>query len=138
MANSPAYFRIKSDVLALVARIPAGYVSSHGDIGRHLAVQARHVANILAALDELEHETVPWWRVVADGGAIGRHKRRDDQIARLKQDAVPLSGVGIVQEMADRRVKDLAAPPTAPLQRGAATAAGGPRRSRGIKSHLVP
>jgi methylated-DNA-protein-cysteine methyltransferase-like protein len=135
MANSAAYARIKSELVSIVASIPAGYVSTHGAMGRHLAVYSRHVAYILATLDEMERETIPWWRVVADGGAIGRHQRRDDQMARLRQDGVPLSGVGIVQELAERRVSDLSAPPAAPFPRRSDPAAAGPSRSRGMKSH---
>jgi alkylated DNA nucleotide flippase Atl1 len=135
MANSAAYDRIKRETLTLVSRIPAGYVSTHGDIGRQLAVQTRHVAHILAELDATERDTTPWWRIVAQGGAIGRHTWRDDQIARLKKDGITLSGAGIVQDMADRRVKDLSNPPAVPLARPGHTTAGGSGRSRGMKSH---
>lgn len=136
MANPPAFTHVKSSIVALVSRIPAGYVATHGDIGRHLALFPRHVVTVLAALDETESRTIPWWRVVADGGAIGRHPRRDEQMARLREDGVPLSGAGIVQELAERRVTNLSAPPAAPFERRADPAgAAAPSRSRGMKSH---
>jgi alkylated DNA nucleotide flippase Atl1 len=134
MASTPAFNRVKSDVAALVSRIPAGWVATQGDIGRHFSLFPRHVVTVLAALDETESKTVPWWRVVADGGAVGRHPRRDEQMFRLREDGVPLSGVGIVQELAERRVTNLDAPPAAPFARFA-TPSGAPSRSRGMKSH---
>jgi methylated-DNA-protein-cysteine methyltransferase related protein len=131
MANSAAFARIKADVIAIVERLPAGRVATHGEIGRHLAVFPRHVAYILATLDDDERERVPWWRVVADGGAVGRHLRRDDQIARLKADHVPLSAAGIVQELGERRVGDFTKPIAA---RAATPAPTSPQsRSRGSK-----
>jgi methylated-DNA-protein-cysteine methyltransferase related protein len=126
--------RIKADVLAIVRRIPAGRVATHGQIGRHLAVIPRHIATVLITLDAADRAATPWWRVVADGGAIGRHALRDDQMARLRVDGVVLSPVGIVQDLDVRRVASLTAQrsgmshqpepalPTAPLS-----------RSRGIK-----
>ena len=70
MAKSPAFARIKSDVMAIVAALPQGRVASAADIGRQIDVPARHVAYILTTLDEGERAVSPWWRVVADGGAI--------------------------------------------------------------------
>jgi methylated-DNA-protein-cysteine methyltransferase related protein len=109
MAGSDAYARIKADVLAIASRIPSGRVATHKQIGTHLKVMPRHVAYILATLDDLERETVPWWRVVADGGAVGRHLRRDEQMQRLRADGVVLSPVGIVQDLAERWITDVTA-----------------------------
>ena len=109
MAGSAAYARIKTDVLAIVALIPRGRVATHKHIGRHLKVMPRHVATILATLDDADRAAVPWWRVVADGGAIGRHVRRDDQMQRLRADGVVLSPVGIVQDLAERWIEDIGA-----------------------------
>jgi hypothetical protein len=50
---------------------------------------------------------VPWWRVVADGGAIGRHLRRDEQMRRLRADGIVLSPVGIVQDLQKRWIEDI-------------------------------
>jgi alkylated DNA nucleotide flippase Atl1 len=132
MANSAMFQRIKSDTLAVVARVPVGRVTTHGDLGRFLDVPAQHVVMILAALDDREREMIPWWRAVADGGAVGRYARRDDQIARLRNDGITLSPVGIVQDLADRRVKDLASPPPAIAVSADAIGAAKPSRSRGM------
>ena len=132
MANSAAFQCIKGDTLAIVAKVPAGFVTTQSDIGRHIAVLPRHIAYIVATLDEAERETVPWWRVVADGGAVGRHVRRDDQMARLRADGITLSPAGIVQDLAERRVKDLSAPPLGIATRPAPPAGTIPSRSRGM------
>ncbi len=107
MAGSAAYARIKSDVLDIAGRIPAGRVATYKHIGLHLKVMPRHVAYILATLEDLERETVPWWRVVADGGAIGRHQRRDEQMQRLRAEGIVLSPAGIVQDLAVRWIEDI-------------------------------
>lgn len=132
--------RLRSDLIALASRIPRGYVAAIGDVSRHLRAYQPHVAHLLAYLGDAGEADVPWWRVVADGGAIGRHPRRDAQMARLRADGVPLSPAGIVQEFADRRVRDLAQPPTGDLPAAQAVVqadptAPRPARSRGMKSH---
>ncbi len=70
----------------------------------------RHIATILANLDDEERDRVPWHRVVADGGAIGRHRHRDDQIARLRADGLPVSAAGIVGGMEAAMVANLPKP----------------------------
>lgn len=136
MPSSSTSARETSDLLATIQRVPAGYVSTHSDIARHLTADPRRVAHILATLDEQQRQTVPWWRVVADGGAIGRHALREEQMARLRADGVPVSSAGIAQELADRRVKDLDAPPAGPFAlRAEGTSTNQPSRSRGMKSH---
>ncbi len=128
--------RMQREIQAALAAVPAGYVTTAGDIGRHLAIQTRHVEHILAGLDETDR-TTPWWRVVADGGAVGRHTRRDAQIALLRSDGVPLSPAGIVQELVDRRVKNLTSPPAAAFAHPLTQPGAQPTRSRGMKSHAV-
>jgi methylated-DNA-protein-cysteine methyltransferase related protein len=136
MAGSVAYARIKKDVVAIVMTIPAGRLATLGAIGLHLAVFPRHVAYVLATLNDLERETVPWWRVVADGGAIGRHQRRDDQMSRLKSEGCAVAPAGIVQDFAERAIRDVANPPTLPLVK-TMTADGKPARSRGMRGNPV-
>ena len=139
MAKSPAFARIKSDVLAIVAALPQGRVASAADIGRQIDVPARHVAYILTTLDEGERAVTPWWRVVADGGAIGRHKRREDQIVGLKRDGVTVSAAGIVADFAARRVTAFKAAPSGVTRRPdvpvepARGSSEAPRRARGSK-----
>lgn len=127
---SGAYARIKSDVLALVARVPAGYVVTHKQIGDHLKVSPQHVANVIAGLDDRDRTIVPWWRVVADGGAIGRHPKRDEHFKRLTDEGNVLSPVGIVQDLAARRAADVANPPKEARK---VDVAAKPSRARGMR-----
>lgn len=145
MAKSPAFARIKADILAMVAGIPPGRVTTAADLGRQIDVPARHVAYILATLDEFERAATPWWRVVADGGAVGRHKRCDDQMAALRRDGVAVSAAGIVTDFFQYRVAVFPSPPSGMTRRPAGSAmavdAGNgsvrvgaiPRRARGSK-----
>ena len=131
MAGSVAFARIKDGVLAAAAKVPLGRVVTHGLIARDLKVAPRHVAYILATLDDAERATVPWHRVVAEGGAIGRHKRRDDQMARLISEGVPVAPAGMVEDMAVRAITDLAVPIAAIVPAQQSDGARG--RSRGMK-----
>ena len=136
MLNPTSSARARKDLIALVGRIPCGWVAAIGDVSRQLATNQPHVAQLLAGLGGDGEADVPWWRVVADGGAVGRHPRRDEQIKLLKADGLLVSGAGIVQEMADRRIKDLSAPPSEPFARASDAPDGvRPARSRGMKSH---
>lgn len=128
--------RLRKDLIALVERIPRGWVAAIGDVSRHLGAYQPHVVQLLASIGGEGEQDVPWWRVVADGGAVGRHPRRDEQISRLKVDGLLVSGAGIVQEMVDRRIKDLAAPPSQAFAGPSGTPGEvRPVRSRGFKSH---
>lgn len=179
MAGSPAVAHIKADVLAIIAALPRGKVTSptviavrlvsrsqssqplaacpgrtsrttrtlakrmisgviqirkfatrsNRDMNANLriitpAVMPRHIATILANLDDEERDRVPWHRVVADGGAIGRHRHRDDQIARLRADGLPVSAAGIVGGMEAAMMTNLPKPrPGAPARTTSATIA---------------
>jgi methylated-DNA-protein-cysteine methyltransferase related protein len=88
MPKSPAFARIKKEILAIVEAIPAGRISTYKAIGDALQVQPRHVAYILTTLSEIESEQLPWQRVVADGGKISAPKLFDEQVARLQTEGV--------------------------------------------------
>jgi methylated-DNA-protein-cysteine methyltransferase related protein len=74
MPKSPAFIRIKADVLQIVAAIPKGRLCTFRSIGEHLDVMPRHVAYILTMLSDEEKNTLPWYRVVADDGSLGTAK----------------------------------------------------------------
>jgi methylated-DNA-protein-cysteine methyltransferase-like protein len=81
-------------ILTIVAAIPVGRVTTYGIIARHLHLGPRQVAKVLGGLDAAEAKAVPWFRVVAAGGAISSMKvpgvgRR--QIARLKAEGVAVT-----------------------------------------------
>lgn len=137
MAKPSADGRLRADLIGLLQRIPSGYVAAIGDLSRHMRAYQPHIAQLLAELGDAGESETPWWRVVADGGAIGRHPRREAQMTRLRAEGVPLSPAGIVQELADRRVRDLAAPPGRPFATSVPADPNAPKpaRSRGMKSH---
>jgi methylated-DNA-protein-cysteine methyltransferase related protein len=94
MAKSAAFSRIKSQVLTIVQSIPSGRVSTYRSIGEHLAVMPRHVAYILTMLTEAERAVIPWYRVVAESGAISTPKqsRSTEQCEELAAEGIQFSG----------------------------------------------
>lgn len=71
MPKSPAFIRIKADVLKIVAAIPSSHVTTFRSIGEHLDVMPRHVAYILTMLSPAEKDQIPWFRVVSDNATLG-------------------------------------------------------------------
>lgn len=98
-----------SDLLALIAAIPAGRVATSDMLAQRLTVLPTVVATLIGGLTDEERDRVPWHRVVAKGGAIGRGPHRDAQFAKLVREGVPMSPAGIVQDMSRIAVTDFAA-----------------------------
>ena len=91
---SNALGRLHTRVLAIIAAIPEGRVTTYGAIARRLKATARQVAFVLARFTPEESATLPWFRVVAANGVISTMKlgavgRR--QIARLRADGVAVT-----------------------------------------------
>jgi methylated-DNA-protein-cysteine methyltransferase related protein len=78
MPKSPAFARIKDDVLQIVDAIPKGKLCTYRAVGEHLDVVPRHVAYILSQLKPEEKMIYPWHRVVSDDGSLGAVKRHAD------------------------------------------------------------
>jgi methylated-DNA-protein-cysteine methyltransferase-like protein len=96
--------RVRLEVLAVVAAIPEGRVTTYGMIARYLRVGPRQVARVLASLTPKESAELPWFRVVAANGVVSSTKagtvgRR--QVARLRAEGVAVT--------AQHRVEDFAA-----------------------------
>jgi methylated-DNA-protein-cysteine methyltransferase-like protein len=94
MAKSNAMARLRSRVVAVVAAVPEGRVTTYGIIAKHLRATARQVAFVLARFTPEESATLPWFRVVAASGVISTMKigavgRR--QIARLREEGVAVT-----------------------------------------------
>jgi len=101
MARSSGVARFKSRVLAVLANIPKGRVTTYGTIARRLHVTARQVAFILATLTVEESERLPWFRVVAANGVVSSTKlgavgRR--QIERLRAEGVVVTPPNKVED----------------------------------------
>jgi methylated-DNA-protein-cysteine methyltransferase related protein len=89
----------KSELLILLRNIPLGRVTSAESLADALGIPAPLVITMLAQFSEDERDLVPWHRVVAKGGAIGRGAHRDQQFARLVREGVTVSPAGIVQDL---------------------------------------
>lgn len=138
MPKSPAFIRIRQQVLQIVASIPRGRVCTFQSIGAHLDVMPRHVAYILSQLDDGEKMTLPWHRVVAGDGALGAPRFAPDgqsQAQRLAEEGVAIAGDAVAPDLASHFVaaEQLAhglpkqTRPAAPARKR--TAGGGPRGS---------
>jgi alkylated DNA nucleotide flippase Atl1 len=82
MARSQAFVQIKADALTLTRLIPEGRVSTYKSIGNYLSVVPRQVAYLLATLDGASKETLPWYRVVGDGGVLSRPKATSSSVSQ--------------------------------------------------------
>ena len=112
MAKSSRIARLKVRVLAVVAAVPEGRVTTYGAIARRLRVGPREVAFVMSRLTPEESAKLPWFRVVAANGVISTMKlgqvgRR--QVARLREEGITVT--------LRNKVADFAAvfwPPTRP------------------------
>jgi methylated-DNA-protein-cysteine methyltransferase-like protein len=94
MARPSASARIKSRVLAVVAAIPEGRVTTYGTIGKHLRLTARQVARVMATLSAEESAQLPWFRVVAAKGVVSTVKLGSvgrKQIQRLREEGIAVT-----------------------------------------------
>ena len=121
------------ELMTMIAGVPAGRVVGLDVLAQRLAVLPTVVATLISGLTEEERDRVPWHRVVAKGGAIGRGPHRDTHFARLVREGVPVSPAGIVQDMARVAVTELVA--SSRSERADAAPAPPPplSRSRGMK-----
>src|SRR5262245_61545672 len=87
-------------VQALVKQVPAGRVTTYGDLAEALGSRsvARQVGFAMAAIADPD---VPWWRVVAAGGRLAAHSIRA-QARALRAEGVTVRGQR-VQQFASRR-----------------------------------
>ncbi|MBR2534841.1 MAG: MGMT family protein [Hyphomicrobium sp.] len=120
------------ELMTMIAVVPAGRVVGMDVLAQRLAVLPTVVATLISGLTEEERDRVPWHRVVAKGGAIGRGPHRDTHFARLVREGVPVSPAGIVQDMERVAVTELVA--SSRSERTDAAPAPPPlSRSRGVK-----
>lgn len=99
--NSPAFARIRAEVVRLVALIPEGRFTTYGSIATHMNVMARHVASVLGSLTLEESEALPWHRVVAADARISPNmpaKLAALQKRRLKAEGLCISKTGRIED----------------------------------------
>jgi methylated-DNA-protein-cysteine methyltransferase related protein len=92
--------RSKAELLTLLRKIPIGRVTTAECLAAETGIPAPLTVTMLSQLSEDERDIVPWHRVVAKGGGIGRGPHRDQQFARLVREGVTVSPAGIVQDLA--------------------------------------
>ena len=102
-ATAAALARFKARVVAIVAAIPEGRVTTYGLIARRLKVNPRQVAHVLARFTPEESESLPWFRVVSANGAIGTMKlgatgRR--QITKLRDEGIVVTARNRIADFA--------------------------------------
>lgn len=90
---------LRGRLMALLAAIPAGRVTTPEAIATQLDAAPAWVRTAIGRLSEDELQMVPWHRVVAVGGAIGRGPWRETQFARLVREGIAVSPAGVVQDM---------------------------------------
>jgi methylated-DNA-protein-cysteine methyltransferase-like protein len=98
---SPAYARIRAEVLRLVALIPEGKFTTYGSIAVHMNVVARHVATVLSRLTEEESKVLPWHRVVSADARISPNmdaKLAAKQKRLLKAEGLKIDREGFIQD----------------------------------------
>jgi alkylated DNA nucleotide flippase Atl1 len=120
--------RTLSRLERLLDAVPPGRVVTHRVVASALETTGPHVSQLVAAV-AAQDTPLPWWRIVADGGAIGRLAHRDAQIAKLTAEGVLVSPAGIVQGLAKHIAGTDTPPAGAPAQAGT-----GPSRARGMKA----
>jgi methylated-DNA-protein-cysteine methyltransferase related protein len=98
--NSPAFARIRAEVIRLVGLIPISKFTTYGSIAVHMNVVPRHVASVLSRLTDQESASLPWHRVV---GAEARISPNMDpalaevQRERLMAEGLTLDAKGYIQ-----------------------------------------
>lgn len=109
---------LRGRLLALLAAIPAGRVTTPEALAAQLDAAPAWVRTAIGRLSEDELQMVPWHRMVALGGAIGRGPWRETQFARLVREGITVSPAGVVQDMSRVLLADLADLPRLPDGRG--------------------
>jgi|CXWK01.1.fsa_nt_gi methylated-DNA-protein-cysteine methyltransferase-like protein len=144
MARAPSNLPVKLSLLQALKAVPPGRVTTFETLGASLGAAPRLIVSLLDGLSEDERQIVPWHRVVAKGGAIGRGPHRESQFARLVREGVMMSPAGIVQDLARTAVTSFdtakagsrdQAPNTVPPPQAVAGDAPPPSRSRGMLRH---
>ena len=130
MAAAPSKTGTRAELLTLIRKIPAGRVTTDETLADKIGVPPPLVGTLLGHLSGEERDLVPWHRIVAKGGAIGRGPHRDQQFARLIREGILVSPAGAVQDLARVMMVSFDEPPVRP--EGPAKPGG---RSRGMKSH---
>lgn len=92
-AKSPAFARIRAEVIRLVALIPEGKFTTYGSIAVHMNVMARHVAFVMSRLTDEESQALPWHRVVSADARLS--PKMDADLRELQKSRLVSEGMSI-------------------------------------------
>lgn len=92
--KSPAFARIRAEVMAAACAVPRGRVTTYAAIAAHLEIVVRHVAFVLAGLKGAEVDEIPWHRVVAAGGELRSGSRAG---LRRQKERLAAEGVAVTR-----------------------------------------
>ena len=92
-AKSPAFARIRAEVIRLVALIPEGKFTTYGSIAVHMNVMARHVAFVMSRLTDEESKAMPWHRVVSADAQLSA--KMDSELRELQKSRLESEGMSI-------------------------------------------
>jgi methylated-DNA-protein-cysteine methyltransferase-like protein len=92
-AKSPAFARIRAEVIRLVALIPEGKFTTYGSIAVHMNVMARHVAFVMSRLTDEESKVLPWHRVVSADARLS--PKMDAELRELQKSRLVSEGMSI-------------------------------------------
>ena len=99
--KSPAFARIRAEVIRLVALIPEGKFTTYGSIAVHMNVMARHVAFVMSRLTDEESKALPWHRVVSADARLSAKmdsELRDLQKSRLESEGMSIDPKGFIED----------------------------------------
>lgn len=89
---SPAFQAMKRALLEQLSAIPSGKVVALDQMAVAMNIPARHVAYLIAQLNEAERDLVPWHRLVPSGctfpAEAKQSPRQVQQIGLLAQEGV--------------------------------------------------
>ena len=100
-AKSPAFARIRAEVIRLVALIPEGKFTTYGSIAVHMNVMARHVAFVMSRLTDEESQALPWHRVVSADARLSAKmdsELRELQKSRLESEGMSIDPKGFIED----------------------------------------
>lgn len=98
--KSQAFTRIRTEVIRLLALIPAGKFTTYGSVALHMNVAPRHVASVTSRLTEGESATLPWHRIVSAEGRISQNMPIElaaVQRTRLEAEGLTLTDKGYIK-----------------------------------------
>ena len=84
-------------VFDLVRQVPAGRVSTYGEIA-HASGSPRAARQVGWALSDLPAEAgVPWWRIIKSTGLLPAHNSREIQADLLRAENVEVDDTGMIE-----------------------------------------